>query len=375
MASVGGWRSRDAGLLPPVETDREPCACDNSRMATRARSGSAVVDVAIMGAGPVGLACAIEAQRVGLSARVFDKGTLVNSIVGYPLRMEFFSTPELIEIGGYPFPVQGYKPTREEAIEYYRGVAAREKIDLRLYERIERVDGSAGKFSLTTSRGTQRARHVIVAVGFYDVPNRLHVPGEDLPKVMHYYREPFGFVGQQVAVIGAKNSAAKAALDCYRHGAKVTMVVRGRQIADSVKYWIKPDLKNRIKERSIVAYFDTVVEEILERSLKLRGPDGTKEIDNDFVLAMTGYQPDFGFLESLGITFADDAWRTPVYDARTFETARSGMYLAGTVCGGLRTNRWFIENGRFHARQIARHLAGLRTDTIPFAEIHWKTEE
>jgi thioredoxin reductase (NADPH) len=180
---------------------------------------------------------------------------------------------------------------------------------------------------------------------------------------MHYYREPFGFVGQQVAVIGAKNSAAKAALDCYRHGAKVTMVVRGRQIADSVKYWIKPDLKNRIKERSIVAYFDTVVEEILERSLKLRSPDGPIDIDNDFVLAMTGYQPDFGFLESLGITFADDAWRTPVYDARTFETARPGIHLAGTVCGGLRTNRWFIENGRFHARQIARHLAGLRTDT------------
>ena len=344
-------------------------------MATRARKGPAVVDVAIIGAGPVGLACAIEAQRVGLSARVFDKGTLVNSIVGYPLRMEFFSTPELIEIGGHPFPVQGYKPTREEAIEYYRGVSAREKIDLRLYERIDRIDGSVGKFSLTTSRGTHRARHVIVAVGFYDVPNRLHVPGEDLPKVTHYYREPFRYIGQQVAVIGAKNSAAKAALDCYRHGAKVTMLVRGRNIADSVKYWIKPDLKNRIKERSIVAYFDTVVEEILERSLKLRGPDGTKEIDNDFVLAMTGYQPDFGFLESLGITFADDGWRTPVYDARTFETARPGMHLAGTVCGGLRTNRWFIENGRFHARQIARHVAGLRTENIPFAEIHWKTEE
>jgi thioredoxin reductase (NADPH) len=228
-------------------------------------------------------------------------------------------------------------------IEYYRGVAAREKIDLRLYERVERVDGSAGKFSLTTSRGTQRARHVIVAVGFYDVPNRLHVPGEDLPKVMHYYREPFGFVGQQVAVIGARNSAAKAALDCYRHGAKVTMVVRGRKIADSVKYWIKPDLQNRIKDGSIVAYFDTVVEEILERSLKLRSPDGPIDTDNDFVLAMTGYQPDFGFLESLGITFADDAWRTPVYDARTFETARPGIHLAGTVCGGLRTNRWFIE--------------------------------
>jgi thioredoxin reductase (NADPH) len=172
-----------------------------------------------------------------------------------------------------------------------------------------------------------------------------------------------------------RNSAAKAALDCYRHGAKVTMVVRGRKIADSVKYWIKPDLQNRIKDGSIVAYFDTVVEEILERSLKLRSPDGPIDTDNDFVLAMTGYQPDFGFLESLGITFADDAWRTPVYDARTFETARPGIHLAGTVCGGLRTNRWFIENGRFHARQIARHLAGLRTDTIPFAEIHWKTEE
>lgn len=332
-------------------------------------------DVLVIGAGPVGLACAIEARHHGLTALVIEKGALVNSIVGYPPNMEFFSTPELIEIGGYPFPVKGYKPTREEAIEYYRGVAQRERLELRLYERVRAVEGGAGAFTVVTDKGSHPARAVVVVTGFFDRPNLLNVPGEALPKVTHYYGEPFPYIGQKVAVIGAKNSAAKAALDCYRHGAEVTLIVRSPSLSDSIKYWIRPDLENRIKEGSIRAYFDTQVVEIRATSLRLRTPEGEQEIDNDWVLAMTGYQPDFAFLESLGVTFADDGARTPIYDETTFQTERTGLYIAGTVCGGYRTNRWFIENGRFHAQQIARHIAGERTERIPFERIAWKTEE
>ena len=332
-------------------------------------------DVLVIGAGPVGLACAIEARRHGLTALVIEKGALVNSIVGYPPNMEFFSTPELIEIGGYPFPIKGYKPTREEAIEYYRGVAQREGLELRLYERVRAVEGTAGAFTVVTDKGSHPARAVVVVTGFFDRPNLLNVPGEALPKVTHYYGEPFPYIRQKVAVIGAKNSAAKAALDCYRHGAEVSLIVRSPSLSDSIKYWIRPDLENRIKEGSVRAYFDTQVVEIRETSLRLRTPEGEREIDNDWVLAMTGYQPDFAFLESLGVTFAADDARTPIYDETTFQTDRPGLYIAGTVCGGYRTNRWFIENGRFHAQQIARHIAGERTERIPFERIAWKTEE
>ena len=334
-----------------------------------------MVDVLVIGAGPVGLACAIESARQGLTACVIDKGTLVNSIVGYPAQMEFFSTPELIEIGGYPFPVRQYKPTREDAIEYYRSVAARERIDVRLYETVLDVRGSRGAFTVETTRGTHESRAIVVAIGFFDLPNLLNVPGETLPKVTHYYREPFAYVGQHVAVIGAKNSAAKAALDCYRHGAQTTLVVRSDTIAPSVKYWIRPDLENRIKEGSIRAFFSTRVEAIRPDVIVLRNADGVHEIPNDWVLAMTGYHPDYAFLDKLGITFAEDAYRTPVFDDTTFETARAGVYLAGTVCGGYQTSRWFIENGRFHARQIAAHVARGRAEPVAFDAIHWKTEE
>ena len=293
-----------------------------------------MIDVIIIGGGPVGLACAIEAGRERLRARVIEKGSLVNSIVGYPAQMEFFSTPELIEIGGYPFPVTGYKPTREDAVEYYRCVTQRETLDVRLYERVLQVNGSRGNFTIVTNRAEHRARHVVVATGFFDQPNLLNVPGENLAKVTHYYREPYQYVRQKVAVIGAKNSAAKAALDCYRHGADVTLIVRAATLSDKIKYWIRPDLENRIKEGSIRALFNTSVEEIRESSLLLRTPDGAVEIDNDWVLAMTGYQPDFRFLESLEIDFADDEYRTPIFDEATFETTRSGLFIAGTVCGG-----------------------------------------
>jgi thioredoxin reductase (NADPH) len=332
-------------------------------------------DLLVIGAGPVGLACAIEAQREGLTARVVDQGTLVNSLVGYPARMEFFSTPELIKIGGYPFPVQQYKPSREDAIEYYRGVAARERLDLRLYEKVFDVRGERGSFTVATSKGAHQARNVVVVTGFFDQPNLLNVPGEDLAKVTHYYNEPFQYVGQKVAVIGARNSAAKAALDCYRHGAEVTLLVRSATLSSTVKYWIRPDLENRIKEGSIKALFNVSLIEVRESSLLLATPSGALEIANDWVLAMTGYHPDYEFLTRLGMTFADDRFRTPIFNETTFETTRRGLYIAGTVCGGYQTNRWFIENGRFHAKQIAKHITEGRAEPIAFQSMHWKTEE
>jgi thioredoxin reductase (NADPH) len=332
-------------------------------------------DVIVIGGGPVGLACGIEAQRHGLRARIIEKGALVNSIVGYPTNMEFFSTPELIEIGGYPFPVQGYKPTREEAIEYYRGVAEREKLSIRLYERVLEVGGERNRFTVLTDKHEYSARNIVVATGFFDCPNLLNVPGEALAKVTHYYREPYQYVRQKVAVVGARNSAAKAVLDCYRHGAEVTLIARSAVLSEKIKYWIRPDLENRIKEGSICAHFNTTVEEIRQSTIVLRTPDGFREIENDWVVAMTGYHPDFAFLGALGIGCADDGCRTPLLNETTFESSRPGVYLAGTVCVGTCTSRWFIENGRFHAQQIARHIAGERTEAIPFDAIHWKTEE
>lgn len=332
-------------------------------------------DVLVIGAGPVGLATAIEARRAGLSALIVEKGALVNSIVGYPARMEFFSTPDLIEIGGHPFPVQGYKPTREEGLEYYRGVAAREGLDIRLYERVLALRGVRGAFTAVTSRGEHAARHVVVAVGFYDRPNLLGVPGEDLQKVTHYYREPYAYVGQKVAIVGAKNSAAKAALDCHRHGAEVTLIVRGSAVSDKVKYWIKPDLENRIKEGSIRAFFNTTVAEIRPSSVILHTPQGERELANDWLLALTGYRPDYTLLEAFGIAVRQDEARTPVFDETTFETNRQGVYLAGTVCGGLNTGRWFIENGRFHARQVVAHITRGSAEPVAFDTIRWKTQE
>ena len=322
------------------------------------------VDVAVVGAGPVGLACAIECKRLGLSSRVFDKGAVVNSLLGYPTNMEFFSTPELLEIGGHPFPTLRYKPVREEAIDYYSRVAFTEELDLALYEAVQRVDGHRGRFEVETSQGRHRAGAVIISTGFFDRPVLLDVPGEDLPKVTHYYKEPFPYAGQDVLVVGAKNSAAKAALDCFRHGARVTLAVRGPALSDSVKYWIKPDLENRISEGSIAAFFNTEVVRIEPDGVTLRDSSREFSVPNDWVLAMTGYEPDFSLLERLGIAMKEDSARTPSYDPNTFETNRPGVYIAGTVCGGLNTSRWFIENGRDHAHRIAAHVASHAGDWL-----------
>ncbi len=325
---------------------------------TRKSQPTAMRDVIIIGAGPVGLACAIEAKRRNLDALVIDKGALCNSLIGYPTEMEFFSTPELLEIGGYPFATNRYKPFREEALDYYRRVAVAEALDLRLYEPVEDLRGADGDFTVVTAKAAYRTRKVVLATGFFDVPNRLGVPGEDLDKVTHYFKEPYPYALQKVAVIGGANSAAKAALACYRNDAEVTLVVREAAVSEKVKYWIKPDLENRIKEGSIRAFFNTTVRAITEDALVLDTPEGTTEIANDWVLAMTGYRPDFDFLARFGVAFRDDDARTPVYDEDgTFETNNPGVYLAGTVAGGLNTSRWFIENGRFHAERIMEDVA------------------
>lgn len=322
-------------------------------------------DVVVIGAGPVGLACGLEVQRRGLSVCVVDKGALVNSIIGYPTNMEFFSTPELLEIGGYPMTTLHYKPLREDALDYYRRVAQAEKLTLRLYERVTGLEGEQGSFTVVTEKGRIKARFVIVATGFYDVPNLLRVPGEDLPHVTHYYKEPYAHADQDVVIIGAKNSSAKAALQLLRAGARPVLVVRGSEISESVKYWIRPDLVNRIKEGRIGCYFNSTVASITATTVELNTPDGPRTLPAQHVYALTGYHPDFRFLATLGITCEADAAQTPTHNADTLETNRPGLYLAGTVCGGLNTSRWFIENGRYHAQLIAARLAGEAAPALP----------
>jgi thioredoxin reductase (NADPH) len=319
------------------------------------------LDAVVIGAGPVGLACALEIQRQGLTVAVVDKGALVNSIVGYPTQMEFFSTPELLEIGGHPFPMASYKPHREDALDYYQRVAATEKLDLRLYERVTGLRGQAGDFVVETNKGEIAARAVVVATGFFDVPNQMNIPGEDLPHVNHYFKEPYAHAGQDVVVIGAKNSSAKAALSLVRAGARVTLVVRGPEVAETVKYWIRPDLLNRIKEGRITAYYNTTIDAFTPTSVEVTTPDGPRSIPADYVYALTGYRPDYTLLvDMLALPLDEnDTALPPIFDVTTHETARPGVYVAGTVCGGLATSRWFIENGRHHAQLIATALANV----------------
>ncbi|MDA9596770.1 YpdA family putative bacillithiol disulfide reductase [Flavobacteriaceae bacterium] len=314
-------------------------------------------DITIIGAGPIGLACGIEAQKKNLDYLIFDKGCLVNSLYRYPMNMTFFSTSDKLEIGGVPFISHNPKPTRSEALEYYRRVSTHWKLPLRLYEQIKTVSRQNNLFEISTDKGTYHSKKIIIATGFYDFPYLLEVPGEQLPKVLHYFKEAHPFFGMHIAVVGAANSAVDVALELYRKGAQsVTMIVRESEIGQNVKYWSRPDIDNRIKEGSIVAYFNSQIQEITETEVRFISSDGLKCIKNDFVLAMTGYKPNFELLESLGVQFNRDEYRTPIYDPKTMESSAPGVYLAGVVCGGLKTNKWFIENSRDHAPLIIENI-------------------
>ena len=324
-------------------------------------AASEIVDLLVIGAGPTGMACAIEAQRAGLTAVLVDKGCLCNSLFNYPANMTFFTTPELLEIGDMPFSSPNQKPNRNEALEYYRKVAEHYSLDIRQYQNVERVEGADGDFTVhTTDRFGRmlqhRARKLVVATGYYDLPNYLEIPGEDLSKVKHYYHEPHPFYGLDVLVIGGKNSAAIAALDLWRHGARVTLVHRGAEMHRHVKYWILPDINNRVKNGEIKAYFSSAVTSIAEDDVTLSTPEGTVTLPNQFVFALTGYHPDFTFIEGLGVTLDDANDRCPVCDPVTLESNVPGIYLAGVIVAGERTNEIFIENGRFHGKQIAEDL-------------------
>lgn len=315
-----------------------------------------MLDVIIIGGGPIGLACGVEAKKAGFNHVILEKGCLVNSLYHYPLNMTFFSTSDRLEIGGVPFISHGSKPNRAEALEYYRRVCSSHHLNIRLYEKVEQVAKADDDFIVKTSKSTYTSKTVILALGFYDLPYLLNVPGEDLPKVKHYYDEPHPYFGQKIVVVGAANSAVDVALETYRKGAEVTMVIREPQLRDSVKYWVKPDIENRISEGSIKAFFNSEVVSITPTRVSIKTPAGEVQLENDFVLAMTGYQPPFDFMKNAGVRFHHDEYQTPVYDEQTMETSTPGLYLAGVVCGGLKTNKWFIENSRIHADVIVRDI-------------------
>lgn len=314
-------------------------------------------DVVIIGGGPIGIACGISCTKKGLSYIIIEKGALVNSLYNYPLNMTFFSTSDKLEIGDVPFISHSPKPTRSEALEYYRRVTLHWKINIRLYENVNSVERIDEHFQIKTTKDAYQTKNIVIATGFYDIPNLMHVPGEELPKVHHYYREPHIYFGQKIIVVGAANSAVDVAMETWRKGAEVTMVIRDENIRDSVKYWIKPDIQNRINEGSINAIFNASIKSIEEKSVTLNTENGELQIENDFVLAMTGYLPDFDMLTSLGIVLQDDEFTTPLYNPDTMETNAKGIYLAGVICGGLKTNKWFIENSRVHADMIASDIS------------------
>lgn len=315
-------------------------------------------DVMIIGAGPIGLVCGIEAKKAGLRYLIIDKGCLVNSIYNYPFNMTFFSTSEKLEIGDVPFISHGSKPNRFEALEYYRRVTSSWQLDVHLYENVNKVNpkpDNAG-FLIDTSKSKYEARAIILATGFYDYPYMLNIPGEELAKVKHYYDEPHPYFKQMIVVIGAANSAVDVALETWRKGADVTMVVREPALLDSVKYWVKPDIENRIEEGSIKAYFNSQLTEIRGNEVDVITPSGKITLENDFVLAMTGYKPDFELMKSMGVEFGEDDFQTPVYNPETHESSAEGVYLAGVICGGLKTNKYVIENSRHHAGIIINAL-------------------
>lgn len=304
------------------------------------------------------MTCAIEAKKAGLSYVIIEKGCLVNSLYNYPANMTFFSTSEKLEIGGVPFVSNNIKPTRAEALEYYRRVAEKYKLNLHLFEKVEDVKNQNGRFIVNTQKAQYTANNIIVSTGFYDLPNLMNIPGEELPKVRHYYQDPHFYARQKVLVVGANNSSVDAALETYRKGAEVTMVIRDEQVGPRVKYWVRPDIVNRIEEGSIKAYFKSNLIAVREHEVDIKNERGEKiTIPNDFVLAMTGYQPDFSFLKSLGVNLSDDELKIPEHNPETMETNIKGLYLAGVVCGGMNTHKWFIENSREHGERIVRDIS------------------
>jgi thioredoxin reductase (NADPH) len=319
-----------------------------------------VFDVIIIGGGPIGLACAIEAKAAGLSHLVIEKGAFVNSLYNYPANMTFFSTSEKLEIGNVPFVSIQTKPVRSEALEYYRRAAVNYNLNIRLFEEVTGVTKAMEVFDVTSSKNVYQAQNIIVSTGFYDIPFLLNVKGEDLPKVTHYYKDPGFYAFQKVLVVGANNSAVDAALETWRKGAEVTMVIKGDAIGSRVKYWVKPDIENRIKEGAIKAYFNSSIVEIREHEVVINTPEGTACVPNDFVVAATGYQPNLAFLQQLGVQLAETDNRTPVYDPQTHETNVNGIYLAGVICGGMDTHSLFIENSREHAVKIIKDISGKR---------------
>jgi thioredoxin reductase (NADPH) len=317
-------------------------------------------DAVVVGAGPTGLACGIELQRRGLNVVLFDKGCVVNSIYNYPTNMVFFTTPELLEIGGIPMTSLGEKPNRIEALKYYRRVAEHYRLPIRQYERVTRIEGEDGAFVIHTEdreghEDACLARKVVLATGYYDRPNRLGVPGEDLPKVAYYFKEAHPYYAQDVAVVGGKNSAAIAALELHWSGARVTLIHREEELHRHVKYWIKPNIENRIAAGEIRACFSSHIVEIEPRRILVSTPDGEQWLANDFVFAMIGYHPDLEFLAAHRITLGEDG--RPAINGETLESTRGGMYLAGVLVAGMHTNEIFIENGRFHGARIAEDIA------------------
>ena len=314
-------------------------------------------DIIIIGAGPIGIACAMACKAENLNYLVLEKGSLTNSLFNYPLNMTFFSTSEKLEINAIPFISNNPKPTRNEALEYYRRVATSNKLHINLYEAVVDISKTDSQFTINTSKHNYVAKKVIISTGFYDIPNPLDVPGEHLPKVAHYYKEAHPYTMQQVIVVGASNSSVDAALEIYRKGGDVTMVIRGDAIGARVKYWVKPDIENRIAEGSITAHFNSEIQEIEEDAVKVSTPNGTISIPNDYVLALTGYRPNFDLLEKAGISFSEDGKYIPYYNEDSMETNVEGLYLAGVICGGMETHKWFIENSRVHAIKIINHLS------------------
>ncbi|MDR6302044.1 YpdA family putative bacillithiol disulfide reductase [Mesonia maritima] len=311
------------------------------------------VDVLIIGGGPIGIASALQAKAKNLSYVVIEKGPLVNSLYHYPTNMTFFSTSDKLEIGGIPFISNNPKPTKSEALEYYRRIATSNNLKINLFEKVEKVEKTQNDFQVKSSKQTYSAKNVVVATGFYDIPNYMNVPGEDLPKVYHYYNDPHYFACQNVVVVGASNSSVDAALEIYRKGGNVTMIVRGKTIGERVKYWVKPDIENRIAEGNIQAFFNTKITKITENEVEIIDENGNKSIlQNDFVLALTGYRPNFEFLEKMGVQLSSDGRKIPQYNDETMETNIEGIYLAGVICGGTETHKWFIENSRIHAHLI-----------------------